>query len=65
MPKIVCDSVSTNVVVSRTPVVPSRRSSPNHCAGQLSRIVDLEDRLSSLKQQTRAAMDQAANPRAY
>jgi hypothetical protein len=60
MPEIECDSVPTNVVVSQTLVVPSGRSSPNRCAEHLSRIVDLEDRLSSLKQRTRGAMDQAA-----
>jgi hypothetical protein len=59
MPEIECDSVSTNVVVSRTPVVPFGCSSPDRCVGHLSRIADLEDQLSSLKQQTRAAMDQA------
>jgi hypothetical protein len=52
--------VPTNVVVSQIPEVPSGCSSPDHCAGYLSRIADLEDQLSSLKQQTRAAMDQAA-----
>jgi hypothetical protein len=60
MPEIGCSSVPTNVVVSQIPEVPSGRSSPDRCAGYLSRIVDLEDQLSSLKQQTRAAMDQAA-----
>jgi hypothetical protein len=57
---IECDYVSMNVVVSQTRVVPSRRSSFDGCAEHLSRIADLEDRLSSVKQQTRAAMDQAA-----
>jgi hypothetical protein len=60
MPEIECDSVSTNVVVSRTRVVPSGCSSPDRCVEHLSRIADLEDWLSSVKQQTRAAMDQAA-----
>jgi hypothetical protein len=41
-------------------MVPFGCSSPDRCVGHLSRIADLEDQLSSLKQQTRAAMDQAA-----
>jgi hypothetical protein len=60
MPDIECDSVSTNVVVSRTHVAPPGRFSPDRCAEHLSRIADLEDRLSLVKQQTRAAMDQVA-----
>jgi hypothetical protein len=59
MPKVGCSSLPTNVAVSRSPKVTSRCSSPDRCAGYLSRIADLEDQLSSLKQQTRAAMDQA------
>jgi hypothetical protein len=59
MPEIECDSVLMNVVVSQTPVVPFGRYSPDRCMEHLSRIVDLEDRLSSVKQQTRTAMDQA------
>jgi uncharacterized protein YlxW (UPF0749 family) len=40
-------------------VVPFGRSSPDRCAEHLLRIADLEDWLSSVKQQTRATMDQA------
>jgi hypothetical protein len=50
MPEIGCSSVPTNVMVSRILEVPSGRSSPDCCVGYFSRIADLEDRLSSLKQ---------------
>jgi hypothetical protein len=38
-----------NVVISQTLVVPSGCSSPDLCGEHLSRIADLEDRLSSVK----------------
>jgi hypothetical protein len=48
-----------NIAGSRIPEVPSKPDLPNHWAEHLSRIVDLEGRLSSLKHQTRTAMEQA------
>jgi hypothetical protein len=39
--------------------VPSERESPDRCVVHLSRIVDLENRVSTLKPQTRNAMEQA------
>jgi hypothetical protein len=48
-----------NIAGSQILEVPSGHGSPDHCAEHLSRIVDLEGWLSSLKQQTRTAMDQA------
>jgi hypothetical protein len=46
-------------VVSPRRQVPFEPDSPDHCAEHLSRIVDLEGRLSSLKHQTRTVMEQA------
>jgi hypothetical protein len=59
MPKIGCGPLPMNVVVSRIPEVPFGHASPNRCAGNFSRIADLEGRLSSLIHQTRTAMEQA------
>jgi hypothetical protein len=59
MPGIECGSLPMNVSVSQILEVPSGPASPDHCEEHLSRIADLEDRLSSLKHQTRAAMEQA------
>jgi hypothetical protein len=49
-----------DVSVSQIHEVPSGHASPAHCEEHLSRIADLEGRLSSLKHQTRPAMEQAA-----
>jgi hypothetical protein len=46
----------TNIADSE---VPSVHDSLGHCAEHLSRIVDLEGRLSLLKQQAKTAMEQA------
>jgi hypothetical protein len=52
-------SLPINIAGSRIPEVPSRHDSSERCAEHLSRIADLEGRLSSLKHQTRTTMEQA------
>jgi hypothetical protein len=59
MPEIERGSLPMNIVGSRIPEVPSGHGSPDRCAEHLSRIADLEGRLSSLKHQTRTSMEQA------
>jgi hypothetical protein len=59
MPKIECGLLPINIAGSQIPEVPSGHDSCDCCVEQLSRIADLEGRLSSLKHQTRTAMDQA------
>jgi hypothetical protein len=49
MPRIECGSLPMNVSVSQILEVPSGPGSPDRCEEHLSRIADLEDRLSSLK----------------
>jgi hypothetical protein len=44
---------------SQAPGVPSEPESPDCCVVNLSRIVDLENQVSTLKHQTRVAMAQA------
>jgi hypothetical protein len=58
MPKIGCGPLPMDVAASQIPEVPSGHASPDCREGHLSRIADLEDRLSSLKHQTSAAMEQ-------
>jgi hypothetical protein len=59
VPEIERGSLPMNIVDSRIPEVPSGHGSPDYCTEHLSRIADLEGRLSSLKHQTRPAMEQA------
>jgi hypothetical protein len=59
MPKSKRGSLPTNTAGSRIPEVPSEPDSPDRCAEHVSRIADLEGQLSSLKHQTRTAMEQA------
>jgi hypothetical protein len=59
MPAIARGPLPKNIVGSRISEVPSGYDSPDRCAEHLSRIADLEGRLSSLKHQTRTAMEQA------
>jgi hypothetical protein len=59
MPEIDRGSLPINIAGSRISEVSSEPAWPDHCAEYLSRIADLEGRLSSLKWQTRTTMDQA------
>jgi hypothetical protein len=59
LPEIERGPLPMNIVGSRIAEVPSGHGSPDRCAEHLSRIADLEGRLSSLKHQTRTAMEQA------
>jgi hypothetical protein len=59
MPKTECNSLPINTSDFRIPEVPSEPDSSDRCAEHLLRIVDLEGRLSSLKHQTRTAIEQA------
>jgi hypothetical protein len=59
MPEIECSLPPINTADSKIHGVPSEPDSPDHCAEHLSRIADLEGRLSSLKYQTRTTMEQA------
>jgi hypothetical protein len=59
MPEIENSLSPINTAGSQIPEVPSKHDSPNHCIEHLSRIADLEGRFSSLKYQTRTAMEQA------
>jgi hypothetical protein len=59
MPKTECNSLPINTADFRIPEVPSEPDSSDRCAEHLLRIVDLEGRLSSLKHQTRTAIEQA------
>jgi hypothetical protein len=47
-----------DTVSSQAPGVPSEPESPDHCAEHLSRIADLDGRVSLLKHQTMTTMDQ-------
>jgi hypothetical protein len=58
-PTIARGPLPKNIAGSRISEVPSGCDSPDRCAEHLSRIADLEGRLSSLKHQTRTAMEQA------
>jgi hypothetical protein len=58
MPEIEHGPLPLNIEGSRIPEVPPGHDSPDRCAEHLSRIADLEGRLSSLKHQTRTAMEQ-------
>jgi hypothetical protein len=59
MPKIERGPLPMNIAGSHILEVPFGYDSPDHCGEHLSRIADLEGRLSSLKHQTRTAMEQA------
>jgi hypothetical protein len=59
MPELKRGPLPMNIAGSQIPEVPSGHGLPDHCAENLSRIADLEGWLSSLKQQTMTAMDQA------
>jgi hypothetical protein len=59
MPEIERGPLPMNIAGSQILEVPSGYDSPDRCAEHLSRIADLEGRLSSLKHQTRTAMEQA------
>jgi hypothetical protein len=59
MPEIAHGPLPMNIAGSLIFEVPSGYDSPDHCAEHLSRIADLEGQLSSLKHQTRTAMEQA------
>jgi hypothetical protein len=56
MPEFECGSLPPNISNSG---VPSRHRSYCRCTKHLSRIADLEGRLSLLKRQARTAMDQS------
>jgi hypothetical protein len=58
-PEIAHGPLPMNAVGSQIFEVPSLYDSPDSCAQHLSRIVDLEGRLPSLKHQTRTTMEQA------
>jgi hypothetical protein len=59
MPEIERGPLPMNIAGSQILEVPSGYDSPDRCTEHLSGIADLEGRLSSLKHQTRTAMEQA------
>jgi hypothetical protein len=59
MSEIKCGLLPIDRASSQATGVPSEPESPDHYAIHLSRIVDLEIRVSTLKHQTRTAMAQA------
>jgi hypothetical protein len=58
LPEIEHGPLPMNIAGSQIAEFPSGHGSPDHCAEHLSRIADIEGRLSSLKHQTRTSMEQ-------
>jgi hypothetical protein len=59
MSEIKCSLLPIDTASSQAPGVPSEPEYPDRCAVHLSRIMDLENQVSTLKHQTRTAMAQA------